>query len=35
MTPEQRREAMAEWRRLQQEPTSAEEGGVRRRLRLR
>jgi peptide deformylase len=35
MTPEQRREAMAEWRRMQQEPTSADEGGVRRRLRLR
>jgi peptide deformylase len=35
MTPEQRREAMAEWRRLQQEPTPADEGGVRRRLRLR
>jgi peptide deformylase len=35
MTPEQRREAMAEWRRMQQEPTPSDEGGVRRRLRLR
>ncbi len=35
MTPEQRREAMAEWRRLQSEAETNGGGGTRRRLRLR
>lgn len=35
MTPEQRREAMAEWRRLQDEAATNGAGPVRRRLRLR
>ena len=35
MTPEQRREAMAEWRRLQSEAETNGGGGMRRRLRLR
>jgi peptide deformylase len=35
MTPEQRKEAMAEWRRMQDEGDGAQAGGLRRRLRLR
>ena len=35
MTPEQRKEAMAEWRRMQDEGNGAQGGGLRRRLRLR
>jgi peptide deformylase len=34
MTPEQRKEAMGEWRRLQNEGNGAQSGGLRRRLRL-
>lgn len=35
MTPEQRREAMTEWRRMQSEVETSDGGGMRRRLRLR
>ena len=35
MTPEQRKEAMGEWRRMQDEGNGAQGGGLRRRLRLR
>ena len=35
MTPEQRKEAMGEWRRMQNEGNGAQGGGLRRRLRLR
>ena len=34
MTPEQRKEAMGEWRRMQNEGNGAQGGGLRRRLRL-